>query len=240
LVQYRDAPSGCIVNWGEDVLPVDSMRILHLDDSKEHSEFLAAQLQRLSDDIIVHHAVNLEEAERLLALHKVDCLIVDDSAPDPDGPAWREKLRKEGLCLPVIVLSDAALDEKRQYIESPFEGDRFTVTIAFGRFDLILQWAIKLTARYRRQADLQNRGSAETDGLVEGDEELDFVINLLTPREREILALVTLGYTNQEIADALYMSYHTAKNHIHHIFEKLQVSNRAEAVRIAMKSNIVK
>ena len=203
------------------------MRILHLDASKEHSDFLGAQLQRLSDDIIVHYADTIDKAGKLLERHSVDCLIVDDTTSDPDGHAWREKLREEGVGLPVIVLSDTALSEDRQYIESPFARDRYTITVAFGRFDLILQWAIKLTAKYRRRKELHNIASDEADGGEPVDEEYDFAANLLTPREREILALVTLGYTNQQIADTLHMSYHTAKNHIHHIFEKLDVCNRA-------------
>jgi DNA-binding CsgD family transcriptional regulator len=52
----------------------------------------------------------------------------------------------------------------------------------------------------------------------------------LTPREREILQYLRLGYTNPEIASACGTSYRTVRNQLSHLFEKLEVSTRAEAV----------
>jgi DNA-binding CsgD family transcriptional regulator len=55
-------------------------------------------------------------------------------------------------------------------------------------------------------------------------------LDLLTPREREVLARLGQGLTNAEIAQALFVSQSTAKVHLHHIFEKLNVSTRMQAV----------
>jgi DNA-binding CsgD family transcriptional regulator len=52
----------------------------------------------------------------------------------------------------------------------------------------------------------------------------------LTPRERELLQYLRLGYTNPEIASACGTSYRTVRNQLSHLFEKLEVSTRAEAV----------
>ena len=52
---------------------------------------------------------------------------------------------------------------------------------------------------------------------------------VLTPRQREVLHLVSQGLTNQEIADKLYIQCGTVKNHVHHILKKMDVSNRHEA-----------
>lgn len=57
----------------------------------------------------------------------------------------------------------------------------------------------------------------------------------LSDREKEILSLVGNGLTNQEIADVLFLSRHTVKNHLSNIFSKLGCSNRAEAVLVASK-----
>jgi LuxR family maltose regulon positive regulatory protein len=54
----------------------------------------------------------------------------------------------------------------------------------------------------------------------------------LSPREREVHELIAQGRTNREIASALYISESTAKLHVRHIFEKLRVSSRVEAVRV--------
>ena len=53
----------------------------------------------------------------------------------------------------------------------------------------------------------------------------------LSPREREVHELIAQGLTNREIASALYISESTAKLHVRHIFEKLAVESRVEAVR---------
>jgi NarL family two-component system response regulator LiaR len=61
----------------------------------------------------------------------------------------------------------------------------------------------------------------------------------LTPREREVLALLAEGLTNPEIAERLNVSRSTAKAHVSHILSKLEVSNRAEAVALAIKHKLV-
>lgn len=55
----------------------------------------------------------------------------------------------------------------------------------------------------------------------------------LTPREHEVLSLVAVGLQNKEIAQRLEISLATVKNHVHRILEKMQVSRRREAIRLA-------
>lgn len=62
----------------------------------------------------------------------------------------------------------------------------------------------------------------------------------LTSREREVLALLVEGLTNPEIAVRLTVSRSTARAHVSHILSKLDVSNRAEAVALALKQGLVK
>ena len=57
---------------------------------------------------------------------------------------------------------------------------------------------------------------------------------ILTKREQQILTLIVQGFTNREIAKHLSISESTTENHIHHIYAKLQVSNRAQAVAYAL------
>lgn len=63
--------------------------------------------------------------------------------------------------------------------------------------------------------------------------------NELTEREREVLALVARGYTNKQIADKLYVSEKTARNHVSHILEKLGLSRRSEAAAFAVEHKLV-
>jgi two-component system, NarL family, response regulator DevR len=61
----------------------------------------------------------------------------------------------------------------------------------------------------------------------------------LTEREREVLGLVARGYTNKQIAEALYLSEKTARNHVSHILEKLGLSRRSEAAAYAVEHKLV-
>ena len=61
----------------------------------------------------------------------------------------------------------------------------------------------------------------------------------LSEREREVLRLLALGHTNQEIAKMLYISVRTAETHRAHIMQKLRLSSRAELVRYAIDHDLL-
>ena len=61
----------------------------------------------------------------------------------------------------------------------------------------------------------------------------------LSDREREVLRLLALGHTNQEIAKMLYISVRTAETHRAHIMQKLRLSSRAELVRYALENGLI-
>jgi two-component system, NarL family, response regulator NreC len=61
----------------------------------------------------------------------------------------------------------------------------------------------------------------------------------LSEREREVLRLLALGHTNQEIANLLYISVRTAETHRAHIMQKLRLSSRAELVRYALENGLI-
>jgi two-component system, NarL family, response regulator DevR len=63
--------------------------------------------------------------------------------------------------------------------------------------------------------------------------------NELTEREREVLALIARGYTNKQIAQTLYVSEKTARNHVSHILEKLGLARRSEAAAYAVEHKLV-
>ena len=75
------------------------------------------------------------------------------------------------------------------------------------------------------QAEAEERRRAEEDPLSD--------------REREVLRLLALGHTNQEIASMLYISVRTAETHRAHIMQKLRLSNRAELVRHALAQGLL-
>lgn len=62
----------------------------------------------------------------------------------------------------------------------------------------------------------------------------------LSPREVEVLQLIALGLTNQEIADRLVVSPRTVHHHVSHIFDKMGVGGRMEAVRLGLETGLVR
>jgi ATP/maltotriose-dependent transcriptional regulator MalT len=64
-------------------------------------------------------------------------------------------------------------------------------------------------------------------------------VEALSPRELEVLELIVGGYTNQEIAEQLCISINTVKKHINHIFSKLDVPTRAQAIVRAQRLNML-
>jgi DNA-binding NarL/FixJ family response regulator len=72
---------------------------------------------------------------------------------------------------------------------------------------------------------LHRAGAESTTGLT-----------LLTEREREILAYAAAGRGNKEIADRLCLSLDTVKTHLHHIYQKLGVTGRVEAILLYLKT----
>ena len=63
--------------------------------------------------------------------------------------------------------------------------------------------------------------------------------NALNDREREVLGQLVSGARNKEIAAALFITTSTVEYHLSHIFEKLDVSNRTEAVKVALENKLL-
>jgi DNA-binding NarL/FixJ family response regulator len=74
---------------------------------------------------------------------------------------------------------------------------------------------------------------------AEAEERKRAEVDPLSEREREVLRLLALGHTNQEIAKMLYISVRTAETHRAHIMQKLGLSSRAELVRYALSEGLL-
>ncbi|MCP4130121.1 MAG: response regulator transcription factor [bacterium] len=70
-------------------------------------------------------------------------------------------------------------------------------------------------------------------------QEIPVIIETLTDREKEVLKLISEGFTNNQIADLLKISHHTVKSHVINIFNKLGVNDRTQAAVIASRNKIV-
>jgi DNA-binding CsgD family transcriptional regulator len=75
--------------------------------------------------------------------------------------------------------------------------------------------------------------------VTDGRKEIRALVEPLTPREHEVLALVADGLRNREIARALEISEHTVKFHLASVFGKLGVSSRTEAIRRGLQLGLI-
>jgi len=99
---------------------------------------------------------------------------------------------------------------------------------------LLIGYAV---SRYFYIKSIQTLQSSDTSNQTEIDLE---ALNKFSPREQEVLLLLSNGYTNKEIAKSLELSPNTVKTHLSKIYEKLDVSNRTEAVSEAKLLKLIK
>jgi DNA-binding NarL/FixJ family response regulator len=191
-------------------------------------------LLALTDDIeVVAEASDGDEALEVVRHHEPDVLLLDLQMPRRDGIATLEALREGDHHLPVLVLTTFDDDElvlralragahgyllKDVTLEQLAEAIR---TLADGR--TLVQPAV--TERLLRAVSQRPRPDA-LDALARPEP--------LTERELEVLRLMASGFTNRQIADALYLSPGTVKNHVSMVLLKLGVRDRTRAVLRAL------
>jgi len=163
---------------------------------------------------------------------KPDVILLDVVMPDQSGLEIIPTLLKEHPEVRILVLS---MQDDPQYVREAFAaGARGYVLKEAADSDVVA--AVREVAgggRYVHPelgarlvaAESEERRRAEEDPLSE--------------RESEVLRLLALGYTNQEIAKQLFISVRTAETHRAHIMQKLRISSRAELVRYALERGLM-
>src|SRR5205823_7169663 len=163
---------------------------------------------------------------------KPDVVLMDVVMPDQSGIEVVPQLLHELPEAKVLVLS---MQDDARYVREAFEA---------GASGYVLKEAAdtELVAAVREVA-AGGRYVHPTLGarLVAADaaERKRAAADPLSDRERDVLRLLALGHTNQEIADQLYISVRTAETHRAHIMRKLDLTTRAELVRYALEQRIV-
>jgi DNA-binding NarL/FixJ family response regulator len=191
-------------------------------------------LERETDLEVVGEASDGQEAYEQARNPRVDLVLMDVEMPKLDGIAAARALVKVRPEIKILMLSAYADDERVMhgiqagavgYIvkdASPEEFVRIIRATAAGQ-DVVSPYLANLNpvvlARIRKDG-----GDGGQHVSVEGSS-LD-----LSPRQQEIVDLLVLGKSNKEMADKLCLSNDTVKAHLQHIFRKIGVSSRLEAV----------
>jgi DNA-binding NarL/FixJ family response regulator len=214
-----------------------TIRVVLVDDERLVRAGFRMILRAEPDITIVAEAGDGREAVEAVRRHPTDVVLMDIRMPAMDGlEATRRILDRPGDPPRVIVLTTFDLDE---YV---FEALRA------GASGFLLKDAPeeRLIAAIRVAADggslfapsvtrrLIERFAAVTGPSASTD------LDRLTPREAEVLRLMARGLSNGEIAEALVVTEHTAKTHVAHILDKLDLRDRVQAVVMAYETGLVK
>ncbi len=206
------------------------IRVLIVDDHAMVRRGLAAFLKAKPDLLLVGEAANGGEAITLCERLQPDVVLMDLMMPGMSGAEATRVISGRWPEVRVIALTSF--------------GDKETVrdALAAGALSYLLKnvSAEDLAEAIRAACGGRSTLAAEAvQALVQPVANAGAVGDELTPREREVLALMVKGLTNPEIAERLVVSRSTAKAHVSNVLAKLGVSNRAEAVALAVQRKLV-
>ena len=209
-----------------------SVRVLIVDDHAVVRSGLRLLLAAESDLEPVGEAGNAREAVFQARTLKPDVILLDLVMPEQTGLDVLPQLKHENPEVQVLVLS---MQDEPRYVREAF-GAGASGYVLKEAADNELVAAIREVAGGGRYVnpELGARlvaADAEAAKLAEADP--------LSDREREVLRLLALGHTNQEIAKMLYISVRTAETHRAHIMQKLRLASRAELVRHAIEHGLL-
>jgi DNA-binding NarL/FixJ family response regulator len=216
------------------------IRLMIVDDHTLFREGVKAFLSIASDIVVVGEAASgVSAVQQFRELHP-QVILMDINMPDSNGiDATRAILADDpqvGVIMVTMLEDDASVFTAmragaRGYVlkgANPQEMLGVIRAIAEGQALFGPAIAARIASFFN---DIRNAKASPMPGrkIFEGDDDLAE----LSVREREVLELIAAGYDNTEIAHKLVISPKTVRNHITNIFSKLQVVNRAQAIRRA-------
>jgi NarL family two-component system response regulator LiaR len=206
------------------------VRTLIVDDHPVVRRGIAFALLSCDDISVVAEASNGEEAVQLCAKHHPDVVLMDMIMPGMNGSAATRTIKEQFPNTQVLVLTSFT---EAQLVREALKAG------AIGY--LLKDVAVEELAQAIRNAShgQSTLHRAATQALIQQQPARPEMIEELTERQREVLALVVQGRSNQEIAAQLYLCLSTVRFHVSTILAKLGAANRAEAAAIAVKYNLL-
>jgi two-component system, NarL family, response regulator NreC len=209
-----------------------TIKVLVVDDHAVVRSGLRMLLDVEPDIETVGEAANADRAVFEALEHRPDVVLMDLVMPEKGGIEGMPALLEAVPEAKVLVLS---MQDDPRYVRESFDAGASGYVLKEAA-DTEVVAAVRAVAKGERyvhptlgarliEADARERRRADEDPLSE--------------REREVLRLLALGHTNQEIASMLYISVRTAETHRAHIMQKLRLSSRAELVRYALAQGLL-
>jgi DNA-binding NarL/FixJ family response regulator len=206
------------------------LRVLLVDDHDMVATGLRTVLDAEPDIEVVGWARNGAEAVAQYAELKPDCVVMDYGLPDATGTQVTAQIR--------------ALDPKACVLL--VTGQDYNQTVVADALDA---GCAGFVSKERSVTELANAIRAATAGAAVFPADLLASVtqrgaekssaSQLTPREREVLDLLALGKSTEEIQQELFLSQHTVRNHVRNVLNKLGARTKLEAVVIAARAGLV-
>ena len=207
------------------------IRILVADDHPMLREGLVAVLSTQPDFDIIGEAADGAEVVRLAEALRPDVILLDLEMPDVDGVAALEGLRDTVSEARAIVFT--AYDTDERILRSLRAGARGYLLKGASRQEIFDAVRTVYAGGSLLEPGVTTR---LLDHVREGGEQTE----PLTPRELEVLALISEGLHNSEIAGRLFVTERTVKFHVSSILAKLGADNRTEAVALAARRGLIR
>jgi len=209
-----------------------TLRVVIADDHAVVRAGLRLLLEREVGIDPVAEAANASEAVARAAEHQPDVVLIDVTMPGESGIEAIPRLLDASPSSKVLVLS---MHDDPRYVRDAF---------AAGASGYVLKEAAdsELVAAIRQVAagaSYVNPALGARIVAAETKDKTAAAADPLSVREHEVLRLLALGHTNQEIAEQLFISVRTAETHRAHIMRKLKLGSRAELVRYALAHDLL-
>ena len=208
------------------------IRLLIIDDHQLVRSGLRRLLEGEGDLTVEDEAGTAYDAVRLARLHKPDVILLDVVMPDGSGLDAIPEIREAAPDAKIVTLS---MQDDPSYVRQAFASGANGYVLKEAADDELLA-AVREVAAGGNYVDPQlGARLAAADATAAADAAAD----PLSDREHEVLRLLALGHTNQEIAQMLFLSVRTAETHRARIMQKLRISTRAELVRYAIDHGVL-
>lgn len=211
-----------------------TIRVVLADDHTVVRAGIRAMLERIDGIEILGEASNGREALLLVELHRPHLLLTDIGMPEMNGLELTARVAKEFPNVRVVILSMHATEEYVwQALRAGAAGYLLKDTDV-GELELAIR-SVTEGKSYLTSAVSQQVVENYMQRLGNGTSALD----ILTPRQREILQLIAEGKSTKEIAHTLRISVKTVETHRTSLMDRLQIYDIAGLVRFAMRMGLV-